>query len=154
MNYPDALIRLQEHANPAGQIQGHPHSDRSFVYALHCADVTGKRVDITPHVEDILRCLRVIEQHHNPQTENYVPCELPYALQYAISGILVAGFNYTSRWQELNKFERETRDNIMTQIRAVALAWDNVLTTSIDLTKVEDFHFSPYPQPAQELVLQ
>ncbi len=154
MNYTDAITRLQEHANPAGKINGHPHSDRSFVYALHCADISNKRIDTKPHIKEILECLAVIEEAHNPQTEDYITRELPYEVHYAISGILVAGFNYTNRWQSQNKFERETRDSIIDQMREVALAWDNVLTTSVDLTQVETFPINPFVPKVQEFVLQ
>jgi hypothetical protein len=126
MDWQTAVKRLQNHANLPGQGTEH----ESFVFALYTADRGTEPPKLAPHLEDVLRCLVVLNKELN--APNSIDKDSRREAAYGVAGILSSSLEYTLRWREKGRFDESVLKDLELAAWRIALVWEQVLAGDVE----------------------
>jgi hypothetical protein len=133
MDYLQAIDRLWNHSNLPRSFSS---ENESLIYGLYQANRTNISPMIEPLVDDVIKCLEIVNFEINGSKPSMNINRANQAalvdVSYPISGIICDILIYYRRWQRNNLYSIIIQDSLLDAAIKVSYAWDQILAGDID----------------------
>jgi hypothetical protein len=133
MDYLQAIDRLWNHSNLPRSFSS---ENESLIYGLYQANRTNISPMIEPLVDDVIKCLEIVNFEINGSKPSMNINRANQAalvdVSYPISGIICDILIYYRRWQRNNLYSIIIQDSLLDVAIKVSYAWDQILAGDID----------------------